>query len=238
MRVLFLILASDGGVYDALQKVWRSYIHTFRPTVEAYLYKADPRLPTEAEFRDDVLWVRCPNNLASVAQKFKMALAAVAGRLDEFDYICRPNLSSFFVVDRYLKALEGLPTTWACLAKEHRHPAIFPTGAGFTITPDVARAILASPFPQRVPGGDDVAVGAVLQELGIKITDAARVDITAPAHWDHRLATVFATPTIFHVRVKHETADREALDLAVHRRLLEHFYPHVKQEWKEVEPHA
>lgn len=236
MRVLMLILASDGGVYTALQEVWRSYIHSFRPTVEAYFYKANPRLETPFSLEGDVLTVRCPDNLGSVALKLKLALTAMEPRFDDFDFICRPNLSSFFIMERYLKALEELPKTRACLAKEHLRPAIFPTGAGFTITPDIGRAIVGGPFPQHVYGGDDVAVGGVLASMGIKITDAPRVDITSRAHWDQRLSMIFTTPAVFHVRVKHETSDRAAADLTTHEHLMDHFYPHLRKGWKDKSP--
>jgi hypothetical protein len=101
---------------------------------------------------------------------------------------------------------------------------VFPTGAGFTITPDVVRAILAHPFPQHVHGGDDVAVGGVLKELGIKIRSVPRIDITATAHRDARLKMIEANPAAYHVRVKHETRDRTERDLDVHRILLKKYY--------------
>ncbi len=224
MKVLFLILASDGGVYTELQKVWRAYIHSYPEKVEAYFYKANPGLATEWVLEGDVLTVKCPENLGNVARKLKMALRAFEHRLDEFDYICRPNLSSFFILPRYFEALATLPTTGACMAKEHLRPAVFPTGAGFTITPDVARAIIGSPFPQHVHGGDDVAVGGVLKEMGIKIRDVPRIDITAAGHREARLKMVADNPAAFHVRVKHETRDRTEQDLAVHAALLETYY--------------
>jgi hypothetical protein len=224
MKILFLILASDGGVYTELQKVWRTYIHSYPGQIEAYFYKADPKLATDYRLEGDVLTVKCPEGLTFVARKLKLALKAFEGRLDEFDYICRPNLSSFFIVPRYLAALESLPKTLACMAKEHLRPAVFPTGAGFTITPDIAKAILVHPFPQHVHGGDDVAVGAVLKELGVKIRDVQRVDITAEAHREARLRLVAEAPTTFHVRVKHEAQDRLQKDLVVHERLLQIYY--------------
>lgn len=224
MKVLFLILASDGGVYTELQKVWRAYIHSYPGIIEAYFYKADPKLSTEYRIEGDILTVKCPESLASVAQKLKLALKAFESRLDEFDYICRPNLSSFFILPRYIKALESLPKTRACMAKEHTAPAIFPTGAGFTITPDVAKEILAHPFPQHVHGGDDVAVGAVLQEFGIRIQNVPRIDITAVAHREARLKLIADDSKAFHVRVKHETRDRTRLDMEVHRILLKLYY--------------
>lgn len=224
MKILFLILASDGGVYTELQRVWRAYIHNYPDQIEAYFYKAKPGLATEWAIEGDVVTVKCAENLASVARKLKLALRAFESRLDEFDYICRPNLSSFFILPRYFEALAAMPRTAACMAKEHLRPAVFPTGAGFTITPDVARAIIAHPFPQHVHGGDDVAVGGVLKELGIKIHDVPRIDITAAAHRAQRLKMVADMPAAFHVRVKHESRDRTEQDLAVHAALLETYY--------------
>lgn len=224
MKILFLILASDGGVYTELQKVWRAYIHSYSDQIEAYFYKADPKLATEYHIEGDVLTVKCPEGLSFVARKLKLALKAFEDRLDEFDYICRPNLSSFFILPRYIKALESLPKTRACMAKEHLHPAVFPTGAGFTITPDVAKAILEHPFPQHVHGGDDVAVGGVLKEMGIKICDVPRVDITAVSHREARLKLVADNSKAFHVRVKHETHNRTQQDMDVHRTLLKLYY--------------
>lgn len=223
MRILFLILASDGPVYTELQSVWRSYIHRYPGKVEAYFYKANPALEEPYKFEGDVLWVKCQEALGSVAKKLKAALAAFENRLDEFDFICRPNLSSFFIMDRYLEAVQKIPRERACLAKEHLAPGIFPTGAGFTITPDIVRAILADPFPQTVAGGDDVAVGAVLKKMGIKITNAKRLDITGKVHWENAFATLAKDTSIFHVRVKHECKDRLELDMSVHRRLLESY---------------
>ena len=99
MKVLFLILASDSPIYSTLQNVWRAYISSRPETIEAYFYKANPSLKTDYEFDGDTLWVKCPENLNSVARKLKAALKVFESRLDEFDYICRPNLSSFFIIE-------------------------------------------------------------------------------------------------------------------------------------------
>ncbi len=224
MKILFLILASDGGVYTELQKVWRAYIHSYPDKIEAYFYKAKPDLPTDWSLEGDTLMVKCPENLANVAKKLKLALKAFEHRLDEFDYICRPNLSSFFILPRYFAALADLPRVSTCMAKEHRISILFPTGAGFTITPDIARAIIIHPFTQHVHGGDDVAVGVVLKELGIKILDVPRIDITAVAHHAARLSLIKDNSKAFHVRVKHETSNRTELDMMVHAVLLKEYY--------------
>jgi hypothetical protein len=220
MKVLFLILASDGGIYTELQSIWRQYIHSI-PWIEAYFYKANPNLHEEIKIEGDILWVRCSEGLGTVSLKLKLALRAFEHRFNEFDYICRPNLSSFFILDRYRKALDNLPKEKSCMAKEHVRPCIFPTGAGFTITPDIAKAILADPFPQHVPGGDDVSVGSVLQKLGIKIRNVPRLDITNTVHWNTCLNTLHKDTSIFHVRVKHSPAERIKNDIQVMKKLLD-----------------
>jgi hypothetical protein len=224
-KILFLILASDGPVYTQLQDVWRAYIHSRPEEIEAYFYKANPALPTDYSLEGDTLTVKCPESLQWVAKKFQLALKAFEGRLDDYRAICRPNLSSFFILSRYLDAMKLFPHERACMAKEHRHPSIFPTGAGFTITPDVARAILSSPFKQPCIGGDDVAVGAVLKEMGIPIQNVPRVDITHRAHREIRLREIETRDTAFHVRVKHETPNRIEEDMEVHTELLRRWVP-------------
>jgi hypothetical protein len=224
MKVLVLILSSDGGVYTELQRVWRSYLHKFPETFEIYFYKAVPTLESEWKFDNDILFVKCPENLGSVARKLQLALKAFESRLDEFDYVFRPNLSSFIIVDRYLEALGRLPLEAACMAKEHLKPAIFPTGAGFTITRDIVRAIIAAPFKQRIHGGDDVAVGDLLQTMKIKITDVPRIDVTDARHHAAYLVRIRQGPNIFHIRVKHDCANRIPLDLGFHKSLLKEYY--------------
>ncbi len=224
MRILCLILASDSPIYTPLQENWRSYIYRYSDTIEAYFYKANPKLEVPWKLEGDTLWVNCPENLHSVAKKFQLALRAFESRFNEFDFILRPNLSSVFMMDRYLEAVKTLPKEGACMAKRHTHPAIFPTGAGFTISIDIARAILQSEFKQRVYGGDDVALGDLLQSMKIPIRDVPRVDITNTSAHDKQIQQIFDDPRIFHLRVKHEGADRLQKDMSVHRRVLKHFY--------------
>lgn len=196
--------------------------------VEAYFYKANPKLPEPSRIEGDTVWVQCPEGLGAVATKLKLALQAFESRLDEFDYICRPNLSSFWIFDRYLAALADKPRQACCLGVQNDRPVTaFPSGAGFTITRDIARAILAAPFQQPVPGGDDVAVGVVLKGLGIKITRMPRVDIVWPRDWP-AVEKLAGRPEVFHVRVKHER-DRLVNDFKIFEQLLGMFYPSEKQ---------
>lgn len=232
MRVLMLILASDGGpgdIYTRLQENWRRYMGTRPDAIEAYFYKANPKLVEPFRIEGDTVWVRCAEGLPYVAQKLKLALQAFEARLDEFDYVCRPNLSSFWIFDRYLAALEGKPREGCCMGVQNDRPVVpFPSGAGFTLSTDIVRAILAQPFQAPVHGGDDVAVGVVLKGLGIKITRMPRMDIVVPRSWPS-VETLPAKPEVFHVRVKHDR-DRLVNDMKIFDKLLDMFYPKKEQD--------
>ena len=99
-----LILAGGDGIYETLRKFWSTYMHA-SDEIEAYFYRSDMDLSGNYEIRGDTVYVKCPEGLWSVVKKLQMALQAFESRLDEFDYICRPNLSSFFIFDRYLKTI-------------------------------------------------------------------------------------------------------------------------------------
>jgi hypothetical protein len=217
-----LILASDGGIYNELQTLWASYMNTLPESIEAYFYKGDPTLQTDYEIRGNTLYVKCPEQLWSLVKKFQMALKAFEDRFAEFDYICRPNLSSFWIFDRYLKALENLPREKHCYAVCNTHPIYFPSGCGFTITPDIATEYINKAPPIACIGGDDVALGALLADLRIPISGAPRIDINYERDWP-KLDKLDKEPSIFHVRIKHEH-NRIINDIHIQKMLIKKIY--------------
>ena len=120
MKVLFLIVASDDRadeLYSRLQYLsWRRYIHSRPGEIEAYFYKANPNLNTDFYIEGDTVYVKCIEEYPRLMKKFWLVLKAFESRLCEFDYICRPVLSSFIVLDRYLEHLKTLPRQNMCLA--------------------------------------------------------------------------------------------------------------------------
>ena len=119
MKVLFLIVASEDRedeLYCRLQYLsWRRYIHSRPDEVEAYFYKANPNLNTDFYIEGDTVYVKCIEEYPRLMKKFWLVLKAFESRLGEFDYICRPVLSSFIVLDRYLEHLNTLPRHNMCL---------------------------------------------------------------------------------------------------------------------------
>jgi hypothetical protein len=221
MKVLMLILGGGDGHYQTLREFWETYMNS-SDQIEAYFYRGDPTLATLHEFRGNTLYVKCGDGYWDVVKKLQMALQVFEPRFGEFDYICRPNLSSFWIFDRYLTAIAPRPREKFCYAVCNTHPCLFPSGCGFTITPDIAKEYIYNAPAIGCIGGDDVSLGELLAKLKISIITAPRIDITLERDWPvlNRVAT---DSTLFHVRIKHEV-NRAINDIAVWKRLLNEIY--------------
>ena len=172
-KVLMLILASDdkGGIYSKLQGIMRQYVHSKSDAIEAYFYMADPSISDDYKIVGDTIYVKTVETYPNLWKKFWMTLKAFEGRLDEFSFICRPNLSTFFLIDRYLSFCRSLPTTRCCsgLVFYGGQPIPFPAGYLFTISIDIARMLIYNNCIPDNEGIDDRCIGIILRENNIQI---------------------------------------------------------------------
>lgn len=215
MRVLVLILASDTEpVYFEFQRIWRQYMKS-TPNIDCYFYKANPTLDTEYKLEGDTLWIRMEESLDSVYEKTLKAFDYFANRSEKYDFLFRPNLSSFVVFDKYIQHCHTLPRERCVSAFIGVEGAdIFPSGSGFTMSWDIVLELIRDrPVLQCQ---DDVTIGKWLHEKGIPIYPASRCDYTNNAG-----TPMFRGPNPFHYRVKN--ADRR-LDVRIHTKLLRQFY--------------
>jgi hypothetical protein len=146
--------------------------------------------------------------LDNVYAKTLKALVFFRPRFGEFHFILRPNMSSLFLFDRYLKYLKSLPTEkcveGVCI---HSHGYTYPSGCGFTITPDVAESMIDT--NQHQYNMDDVTVGKVANENGIIIKTRDFLCIR-PETLQDSIQTLKNTPTLFHLRFKTENRQKDA----------------------------
>jgi len=222
MKVLFLILASGGGSYPKFEEQWKRYMNS-NPSCECYFYKYS----SVEELSGNTLFLKGTENMHNLYKKTLDALKFFEHRLDEFDFICRPNLSSFFIFDRYLKFLEGLPKTMCVEGVVGNHGGIpFPAGSGFSFTPDIAKILLKRQDKQFHI--DDVTFGKVCKEIGIKIyrdkTSPRRVDILKDSTYTAMIEQIRSNPKIFHMRLKQTASSNRSADLKNYTKLVDEFY--------------
>ena len=224
MKVLFLILASGGGSYPQFMEQWKRYMNS-NPSCECYFY----RYSSVEELSGNTLFLKGTENMANLYEKTLDALKFFEHRLDEFDFICRPNLSSFFILDRYLKFLEGLPKTMCIegiIEKYQGKGVAFPSGCGFSFTPDIAKILLERKDKQYIM--DDVTFGKVCKEIGIQIyrdkSYPRRLDILKGSNYSKIIEQIRADPRIFHMRLKQTCSSNRSADLTNYTALVDEFY--------------
>ncbi len=218
VKVLTLILASDNEpIYLEFQSIWRRYMKS-HPDVDCYFYKGNPRLDSEYKLEGDTLWIRIPESLDTVYEKTLKAFEYFAKTLDHYDFVFRPNLSSFVVFDKYIEHCKTLPKQRAVSAFIGGEGAdIFPTGSGFTMSTDVVLELVKDKPP--VVCLDDVTIGRWLYLKGIPIRPAPRCDYTDGSRVpNYRGGNEEST---FHYRIKNN--DRN-MDVDIQTQLRKNFY--------------
>jgi len=220
MRILVLILASDTAPeYSEFQKSWAMYMNR-TPGVDCYFYKGDPTLEQDAVLKGNTLHIKIEESWLNVYEKTMRAFRFFEPTLSTYDFVFRTNLSSYLDIPAYIAFCATLPRTECCAAVVGRSGTIsFPSGSGYTITPDLIRRLLAENPPRIVE--DDVTVGLALQTWGIQIRPVNRADYDGTT-W----AGLDGSP-IFHYRVKSENRRH---DTDILRSLVENGKPIVVDE--------
>lgn len=218
MRILVLILASDTDIYRAFQERWLQYMN-LNPDIHCYFYRADPTIDVPIRVIGNNIIVRMEESFDNIYAKTVQVFRHLHDRFYEYDYILRTNVSSFFRFDKYLEACKTFPTRNFCSAcvGTAGDGQKFPSGAGFTITPDVARLIATHPLtPIHL---DDVSIGKTLQLNGIRITPASRYDLKLGENIRE------INTDVYHYRVK--TVDRHQ-DLVLYDTLIKEYYSELR----------
>lgn len=214
IKVLFLIVSSDDlPVFAELEKVWRSYMKLDPEHVEAYFIKSNPNLATSCELIGDTLWAKtsecfCPG----MTLKTLLAMEYMLPRLNEFDYVVRTNLSSFYIFPRLFEFLKTLPKT-ECYAA-HIDYGDYPNccsswgcGAGIYLSPDLVEKfvknkenIFNDPFLYYYY--DDVFISYFFQtKNNIKLISAPRTEYIGTKN-DWLMNKPVFPEDAFHFRVK------------------------------------
>jgi hypothetical protein len=228
IKVLVLIIASDQfPVYVELQKIWRSYMHLDPKHVEAYFIKGNEHLSTTAKIEGDIIWSKTSDGWipasGGILNKTILSLEMMLPRIDEFDYILRTNLSSFYIFPRLLKFLKTLPKS-RCYCGSHIGDGKTGSGCGFFMSPDLVKMLVHNKhnFWDITRIGDDVAIGNFLRKQGIRLLPQKRMDFFSLSDWYNKGSI---PRDVFQFRVKNNEHElRLTDDIFIQTQLLKMFY--------------
>jgi len=223
-KVLVLVIASDHyngqpvPIYGELEKVWRTYMHLDPKHVEVYFIKADPNLSSDYEIRGDVIWSKTADNLMpGILNKTLLSLECLSSRFDEFDYVLRTNLSSFFRFPRLLEVLKQAPKTRYYFGSDTGQPhsaGLIGSGCGFIVSTDLALDLVRNKAQLfNKIGWDDVLMGEYITGKGVHLVSAKREDFQKVAGWKKYKQEIDAN--VFHYRVR-MTGEASRADLSSH----------------------
>jgi hypothetical protein len=211
-KVLMLVLASDGPVYNKFQECWRRYMNS-NPDITCYFYKAKPDLEADFVFNGkNTLFVKCKESWDTCWEKTLMAFRYYLPLVDEYDFIYRTNLSSFIHFGRYLEYCSRLPISGVYSGFIGKHGSIlYASGSGFTLSKDTFKKVVEMGVAQKKLIQDDVTIGAILNTY---IVAAKRIN------WAD-IGLLDSSVEIFHVRLK--STDRN-LDIKRFNQLIDRYY--------------
>jgi hypothetical protein len=212
-KVLMLVLASDGPVYNNFQDCWRRYMNSHKD-ITCYFYKAKPDLETDFVFNgSDTVYVKCKESWDTCWEKTLMAFRYFMPFVDKYDFIYRTNLSSFIHFGRYLRFCGGLPASGVYSGFIGKHGGVvYASGSGFTLSIDMFKKVVEAGANQEKLVQDDVTVGAILNKDNL--TSAKRINWS-----DIRLLDTDLE--LFHVRLK--SVNRN-LDINRYNQLIDRYY--------------
>lgn len=205
MKILMLILASDGSPeYRKFQELWRTYTNS-NPHIDCLFYKGNPDMDKDAERIGDTIFVKIEDTLDNVYDKLMMTLRFVYPSLDTYDFLYRTNLSSCVDFDKFVHFCHLLPSTNVCAAVLSRHEGVmFPSGAGFTISIDLVKRLVQENPPNFYL--DDVTIGKAMANWNIQWIHTNRIDYRGNSLWCY-LHRPYSNEIIFHYRAKTENRE-------------------------------
>ena len=228
---LVLILSSENlPVYKVHKESWRLYMHAFEEDFESYFLQYDDSLDGEFLLEGDTLWMKGKESIIpGCMEKTAKAFKYFSNRKDEFDYIIRPNLSSFIVLPRLKDFLKNKPKTRFYAGNKID---FFISGACIILSTDLMESISSNnPFFQDYEEDlDDVQIGYFLVG-GMSIQPFHHPNHQFIKSCRPKKIAPFIPKEIFHFRIKCPY-NRERVERIIHNDLLNIFYPTIMMEKK------
>jgi hypothetical protein len=226
IKILVLIIDSDDhAVYAKLRKIWRTYMHLDPEHVAAYFIRGNPKLKTQCFIDGDTIWINIQDNWTSgITQKTILSMEHMLTR-DDFDYVLRTCLSSFYIFSRLLNFLDNCPRErfYSALVGDH-YGIKYGAGCGFLLSPDLAKMlVLQKTKLWNDPLPDDVAIGKFfITDNEIPIIPHKRMDFPTLKSWQQNKNNIPAD--VFQFRVKNGEDRRMTDEIYIDSQLLKTFY--------------
>ena len=236
-KTLVLIIASDNQpLYNELQKIWRSYMDSDPNHFDCYFLKNKEDLEVPVKLDNKTIWCRAEEQveLPGLLNKTLISLNFLKDSLDNYDFVIRTNLSSFWIFKNLLSFLKTSPTKNFYSGIIHGKNWDFLDGkgwicgAGIILSTDLAitliehRDYLLNPNNWHGAKHDDTMIAQFFHDRNIQLSLSNYLEISSCK--DLSKFYQHAQNNVFHIRVKTSYKNRLPFELKFHKFLLETFY--------------
>jgi len=237
-KALILVISSDNEkVYRSHKTSWRRYMHAFSEDFESYFIEFDPQLTTPYKVEGDVLKIQGEESyIPGIFDKTLLALKYFEDRFDAFDFVIRPNLSSFLVLSRLKNYLSkqkkenfyaGHPLFYQDYEAIRGNHLLYASGACPIFSIDMAKHLIKTGEnlmgkPYGVCYADDLLLGKVCKEKGVGLTPFYSFYFERFVSPYKVLGSI--SQETFHFRIKLNQETRHIFERTIHRELYEIFY--------------
>lgn len=204
MRVLVLILMSEGYPYDQFRAIWRTYMKS-HPNIDCYFYRGNPGMFTDYLLENDTLWIRISERHSDIFERTLRAFRYFLNmRPNVYSFVFRPNASALVDLNKFYEICKTFPTTNFCGGEIMRRGAVIehpvveaPSGAGYTLSIDLVKRFAREKGLRNVLI-DDISIGYYLQEWKIPIMSVPKHTFQMREHSSEELKEIIETN--FHFR--------------------------------------
>lgn len=226
-KLIVLIIASNGGVYDSLKNIWKKYMYLNNNIKCFFVYgglKNCDKKVLDNELHFNIRETYIPGILQKTIHAYKYV-----NETYEYTHILRTNLSSFYVFDRLLKFIEKLSLDGCYSAVQGVANNIkFGSGAGFILSKDLVTNLVKNKDKLNYKHYDDVSIGQYFTQVcNISVIKAPRYDLSKFKIVNEELNEILLSirkisVNNFHFRIKNSTNRR--LDPYIMEECYKQFY--------------
>ena len=175
---IFLIIDSDTlSVYSENRSILKKIFNKIS-WVRHFFIRCDPTLPMPFCIKDDVFY--CKSEESFIPGILNKTISAFEFVLSNFTckYIVRANLSSFWNIPKLLSQHgQNSENSKYVFAMINNYGFPYPSGAGFIISPEIAKRIVENKHLLNKNLIDDMAIGELINKLNIPYKEAKRFDL-------------------------------------------------------------
>jgi hypothetical protein len=174
MKIIVLIIASNGEHYDKMITIWEKYMNS-HTNIQSFFIMNKEDIKEDVILIDNIIYVKSKENLIpGILIKTIKSINFCINNLD-FDFIFRTNLSSFIILDKLYEFVKNNNIDYGGVIGVTDNFIKFASGSGFLISKETCKYLIENENDLLYNLIDDVAIGQLLTKK-YKITPIIRIN--------------------------------------------------------------